>query len=137
MLTEKGMSETADTTDALKLNVRDAESQEFYNLRGETITLGRAHDNSLPLSDPRASRHHCKIECVDGDWFVVDVGSQNGTFLNGRRVRRSRLAVGDVVQIGGTKLCLEPRVQTDTFEETVTHSTIDLAGDLELEEDSE
>ncbi|MFT7620569.1 MAG: pSer/pThr/pTyr-binding forkhead associated (FHA) protein, partial [Planctomycetota bacterium] len=47
---------------AVKLVVRDSGSQEHYDLRGETITLGRAHDNSLPLEDPRASRHHCKIE---------------------------------------------------------------------------
>lgn len=122
---------------AVKLVVRDSGSQEHYDLRGETITLGRAHDNSLPLEDPRASRHHCKIEFVDGNWMVVDVGSQNGTFLNGRRVRKSKLAIGDVVQLGGTKLCLEPKVVTDIYADTLTQATLDVGGDLQLEEDTE
>ncbi len=124
-------------TPALKLIVRDSGSQEHYDLRHETITLGRAHDNSLPLADPRTSRHHCKIEFVENEWFVVDVGSQNGTFLNGRRVRRSKLMVGDVVQLGSTKVSLEPKVETGTYTETVTQATIDVGGDLRLEEDSD
>ena len=74
------------------------------------LTLGRAANNDVSLpSDEYASGRHARIEPRrDGVW-IEDVGSTNGTFVNGIRVTRERrLAPGDVVRIGETDLRFEP-----------------------------
>jgi hypothetical protein len=64
-------------------------------------TIGRRDDNSLVLDDAYVSGTHAEIMFDQGAWWVVDLGSTNGTFVNGRPVRaRIRLANGDVVQFG-------------------------------------
>jgi pSer/pThr/pTyr-binding forkhead associated (FHA) protein len=72
-------------------------------------TIGRADDNRIALpGDEYASGHHARIESGrDGIW-VIDLGSTNGTFVNGERINgRRRLHEGDLVQIGDTELRLE------------------------------
>jgi FHA domain len=72
-------------------------------------TIGRADDNRIALAgDDYASGHHARIESGrDGVW-VIDLGSTNGTFVNGERINgRRRLHEGDLLQIGDTELRLE------------------------------
>jgi transcriptional regulator with GAF, ATPase, and Fis domain len=104
-----------------KLKVTTKEGHEFYDLRGETITVGRARDNNLILRDIAASRYHFKLESTGDEWRVVDVGSQNGTLMNGRKVRRASFKLGDVIQVGSTKITIEKKVSVEqTLQETVT-----------------
>jgi hypothetical protein len=73
------------------------------------LTLGRAEDNDVSLAkDDFASGHHARIESQrDGVW-ILDLGSTNGTFVNGARLDGRRLLKeGDVVQIGDTELRFE------------------------------
>jgi hypothetical protein len=64
-------------------------------------TIGRRDDSSLVLDDAFVSGAHAEIMFDQGAWWVVDLASTNGTFVNGRQVRaRIRLANGDVVQFG-------------------------------------
>jgi pSer/pThr/pTyr-binding forkhead associated (FHA) protein len=73
------------------------------------LTIGRADDNTLALpGDEFASGHHARIESQrDGVW-ILDLGSTNGTFVNGSRLDgRRKLREGDVVQIGDTELRFE------------------------------
>ena len=72
-------------------------------------TIGRSADNQIALAgDDFASGHHARVESArDGVW-VIDLGSTNGTFVNGERIDgRHRLREGDVVQVGDTELRLE------------------------------
>jgi pSer/pThr/pTyr-binding forkhead associated (FHA) protein len=72
-------------------------------------TIGRADDNVIALpGDDFASGHHARVESGrDGVW-VVDLGSTNGTFVNGEQINgRRRLREGDVLQVGDTELRLE------------------------------
>jgi pSer/pThr/pTyr-binding forkhead associated (FHA) protein len=81
---------------------------------GETIEvanatiLGRDRRSGIRLDDDEfASGRHARIEPrSDGTW-VEDLGSTNGTFVNGRRVTAERLQAGDVVRVGQTELRLE------------------------------
>ena len=78
-------------------------------LDSTAITLGRGRTNDIPLpEDEYASTRHARIEPRrDGIW-VEDIGSTNGTFVNGIRLTRERrLAPGDVVRIGETDLRFE------------------------------
>ena len=54
-------------------------------------TLGRSPDRILTLRHPSVSRVHAHLEERDGAWYVVDDGSQNGTFVGGQRVERAAL----------------------------------------------
>ena len=67
------------------------------------LTLGRAADNDLELpadSFPSVSTHHARFETVDGELWVEDLGSTNGTLVNGDKIERVKLNTGDVVQLG-------------------------------------
>lgn len=69
-------------------------------------TIGRSEENVLVLDgDDYASARHARVESgLDGTW-VIDLGSTNGTYVNGERIEgRRRLHVGDLLQIGDTEL---------------------------------
>jgi FHA domain/Protein of unknown function (DUF3662) len=68
------------------------------------LTLGRADDNDVKLRDARASRHHARIIADGTGWSVEDLGSSNGTFVDGAEVRRSRLDRGQTLTLGDTPL---------------------------------
>ena len=80
-----------------------------YDAGPVPLTIGRGGDNALTLrGDEFASAHHARIEAQrDGVW-LLDLGSTNGTWVNGERMDgRHRLRPGDVVRIGVTELRLE------------------------------
>ena len=71
-----------------------------YDLSG-TINIGRARENQIVLQAPSVSRHHAWIKSEREDFLVFDVGSANGTFVNGEQVQEPRrLESGDVVRFG-------------------------------------
>lgn len=67
------------------------------------ITIGR-EGNDIVLDNPQVSRRHAVIERANGHHVLRDVGSTNGTFVNGKRVTQHPLIPGDVIQIGAFKL---------------------------------
>lgn len=73
-------------------------------LRGERVVVGRLSSSDLPLDDANVSREHAAFVAEGVGWAVEDLGSTNGTTVNGERVERRRLREGDVVQIGLTRL---------------------------------
>ncbi len=68
----------------------------------EPVTIGRLPDCTVPLADPNVSRHHAEIR-RDGDRvYLIDLGSTNGTRVNGIPIHQRQLADGDVVMVGTT-----------------------------------
>nr|MBI2903663.1 DUF3662 domain-containing protein [Chloroflexota bacterium] len=67
-------------------------------------TLGRKLDNTIPLDDPRVSRHHAQIRQRFGRWVVYDLGSASGTYVNNQRVEEWVLRPGDVIALSGVPL---------------------------------
>jgi pSer/pThr/pTyr-binding forkhead associated (FHA) protein len=71
-------------------------------------SLGRDVGNDVVVEDEAASARHALLEHVDGEWWVEDAGSTNGTALNGTRItQRERLRPGDELTIGRVALRLE------------------------------
>ena len=89
------------------LDIRNAAGRRQLVVReGEPITIGRHSDNTLTLVDHMASRFHCIIERRGGQYVIRDLGASNGTRVNGRLVKATVLAPGDVVTVGQTNLVL-------------------------------
>ncbi|MGZ6126531.1 MAG: FHA domain-containing protein, partial [Myxococcales bacterium] len=78
------------------------ESQEI-ELTPDPMTVGRASACNIRIGDAGVSSKHAKIWCEDGQYFLMDLGSTNGTFVNDRDVDREQLNDGDVITFGMTK----------------------------------
>lgn len=78
---------------------------------GGTLRVGRAGDNDIVLADSRVSRHHGQISVRLGTLIYTDLGSTNGSYLQGSRVQEIALGPHDVIQIGGSTLTIEPTAQ--------------------------
>jgi hypothetical protein len=75
-----------------------------FDLGGPLITVGRASDNDVIVDDPMVSRHHCQLKLQHGAYGFVDLGSRNGSLVNGQQVQEVALGPGDVIQIGNTTI---------------------------------
>ena len=77
-------------------------------LEGSVVRIGRAVDNDIRLHGNLISRHHCRLEEVDGRIWVIDLGSANGTTLDGTRVQqKSLLGPDSQVGVGRAMLSIE------------------------------
>jgi len=85
-----------------ELKIQTAEgSKERFPLSKPRITIGRARSSDVFLPDQWLSRHHAAVEQRTGGFFLLDLGSKNGTLLNGERVAGDRrLRDGDVITLG-------------------------------------
>jgi hypothetical protein len=68
------------------------------------IKVGRGLDNDVVVEDARVSRHHVQLRYKNRRFWVTDLGSTNGVFLNGERISESALKNGDVLSLGGLEL---------------------------------
>ena len=67
---------------------------------GEPFSIGRAESRDISLRGGKVSREHARLEYRDGELWIVDLKSVNGTTVNGKSISESPLAVGDVIGIG-------------------------------------
>ena len=70
----------------------------------ELLTIGRLAECDIVVHDSGASRHHAQIRTADGVSTLTDLGSTNGTKVNGRDVQSATLADGDRITVGGTQI---------------------------------
>jgi len=82
------------------------------------LTLGVAKDCDIALSDPTVSRHHCRIEYRDDLLFVRDLGSTNGTFVDGVQILEALLHPGVRLRLGRSELRLVARRRAASADKT-------------------
>jgi phosphoserine phosphatase RsbU/P len=95
------------SSQGLKVSVIPAEGEPFQrSLPGTApVVVGRSSEVDLMVPDRMLSRRHARLFLEGCDWFVEDLGSHNGTFLNGAKVQGpARLKDGDVLALGGSTL---------------------------------
>ncbi|MEO7803191.1 MAG: FHA domain-containing protein [Actinomycetota bacterium] len=77
----------------------------LFTLVGQKLTLGKSADNDICVNDPAMSHLHAALEHYGSGWAIKDLGSKNGTHVNGEAiVTERRLRAGDEVRIGNTIL---------------------------------
>ena len=83
---------------------RGANAGSTFLLDKDVTTAGRLPESDIFLDDVTVSRRHAEVRRADGSFFVRDLGSLNGTYVNRERVDETELASGDELQIGKFKL---------------------------------
>ncbi|MBR4190073.1 MAG: FHA domain-containing protein, partial [Kiritimatiellae bacterium] len=77
-------------------------------LTTEPLSIGRSREADIPLLDDKVSRVHCGIRLSDGKFYLKDLKSRNGTYVNGERVEdTAEIKAGDRIQIGSTVFVME------------------------------
>lgn len=91
--------------DSLPYRVRDS-----YSL-GDTLSLGRNSENDVVIKDPFVSKRHMRIVKDEEEYFIEDLGSSNGTFVNKQRlVDAAKLSNGDIIKIGDLEFIFVNRI---------------------------
>ncbi len=70
----------------------------------DVATMGRGLDNDVVVEDARVSRHHARLQRGPQGWEIADLASTNGTFVNGRPVKRRLVQHGDTISLGGLEM---------------------------------
>jgi len=83
--------------------ITNDEVTSFYLNKG-LVTVGKLSGNDLQLGDNSVSRNHCKFVRTKNSYKIIDLGSTNGTYVNGKRITDKKLEVGDNITIGRTIL---------------------------------
>jgi hypothetical protein len=82
--------------------IHEDEGDRTVPLASDTVTIGRLPDCDVVLKDRGASRKHAQLRLRDDTWAITDLGSTNGTRLNGHTIQSRELADGDKITIGTT-----------------------------------
>ena len=108
-----------EVNDALEVWIDGA--RERIAILGERVTIGQSDANDVPLSfDKTVSRVHAVLERVASRWYLRDLGSRNGTFVNGERIWGERLIrAGDEIRLGSVRLVARVAGSEDGGEGTV------------------
>jgi type II secretory pathway predicted ATPase ExeA len=97
-----------------------------YALNDDTTTLGRIATNNIRLLDEMVSGHHAKIIRFQNNYFIEDIASTNGSFVNGKRVRKCVLKDGDKISFGPYKLMFQKdavEISEPLFDQSATSTS--------------
>ena len=94
-----------------------------YNMSKERYTIGRLPDNDVRIDNPAVSGHHSLIINILNDSFLEDLNSTNGTYVNGKLIKKHALQHGDVITVGHHQLRFSDQqthqAEQDEFEKTM------------------
>jgi pSer/pThr/pTyr-binding forkhead associated (FHA) protein len=99
----------------------DGQVMAEYNMNKERYTIGRLPDNDIRIDNPAVSGHHSLIINILNDSFLEDLNSTNGTYVNGKLIKKHALQHGDVLTCGHHQLRFveDDSAQQDEFERTL------------------
>jgi pSer/pThr/pTyr-binding forkhead associated (FHA) protein len=80
------------------------EGRKAVALNQAIFSIGRSHENTLVLDDPRVSRRHVEIRVIRGHFILFDLNSSGGTYVNGQKINQGLLYPGDLISLAGVNL---------------------------------
>jgi diguanylate cyclase (GGDEF)-like protein len=97
-----------------------------YELGAQEVSIGRADTCTICVNTDQVSRKHATIQCILGKYYLVDMRSTNGTFVNEQKVERAKLLDGDQIRVGKTVLkYTESHVEQRYFEHAFNLASMD------------
>jgi len=95
-----------------KLQVTKGPSKgKVYPLVGKVVMVGKGPENSVRIPDPAVSTRHCGIQIDDSKFEIKDMGSANGTYVNGKKVQARFLRNGDLINLGQSELRFDSTIR--------------------------
>ncbi|MGD0129304.1 MAG: adenylate/guanylate cyclase domain-containing protein [Terriglobia bacterium] len=102
---------------------------QIFEISGSTVSIGRADSNDLVLPHPSVSRSHARVTALPGDTvLIIDLGSMNGTFVNGHPIQEQRLADQDRINIGAFELKFDAATRAPFYVEAGRDAGRDITG---------
>ena len=102
---------------------------QIFELSGSTVSIGRADSNDLVLQHPSVSRSHARVTVLPGETvLIIDLGSMNGTLVNGQPVQEQRLADQDKINIGAFELKFDAAARNPLYVEAGRDAGRDIRG---------
>lgn len=113
-----------------RLVITDPKAQtQIFEISNTTVNIGRAESNDLVLGHPSVSRHHARLTMLPGDTtLLIDLGSLNGTFVNGQPIQEHRLSDQDRAYIGIFELRYEAATEQPLHVEVGSQPGADVTG---------
>ncbi len=105
-----------------------------YNMSKERYTIGRLPDNDVRIDNPAVSGHHSLIINILNDSFLEDLNSTNGTYVNGKLIKKHALQHGDVITIGHHQLRFADQQASDTEQDEFEKTMVIPAGQQSAEQ---
>lgn len=112
--------------------IRGVDEGKRFELAAPVVTVGRHSANAVALHDTQVSRRHLEVRAVPAGYELVDLGSGNGTLLNGRPVGTALLRSGDTIAIGQTVLMFSAGREADTGNELTERVRLQARPDQDL-----
>lgn len=106
---------------------RGPRAGETFELKSQTVIIGRDSTADIIINDPEVSRNHCRL-ILDRSYYLQDLGSTNGTFIDGQRLGGEpvRLANGQIIQLGSNVTLLHQEIETS---ESIVSTRIQTGGE--------
>ncbi len=95
-----------------------------HELKVDKTTIGRVDDNTFPIAEPSVSSHHCEVLLRGAEVLVKDLGSTNGTYINGQRITESVLKPSQILRLGQVELRLESETAASAAKKAVDQTMV-------------
>jgi pSer/pThr/pTyr-binding forkhead associated (FHA) protein len=115
------------------VQIQDGDPALEFELNKTRVSIGRGMTSDITLQDARVSRDHARLDCGPAGCTLVDLGSSNGTRVNGLPVEKHTLAPGDTIILGGSTLRFERAALSETPQATVIDSLVDFEATMAQE----
>ncbi|MBI5383914.1 MAG: FHA domain-containing protein [Verrucomicrobia bacterium] len=95
-----------------------------HELKTDKVTIGRVEDNSFQVPDGSVSSHHCEIYVKGSEVWVKDLGSTNGSFINGQQITEAQLRPSQILRLGQVEIRFEGDTPAAPQKRVIDHTQV-------------
>jgi len=98
---------------SVKLLIKDGENSHNFKLNPEPIQIGRSSSSQIKLNDPMVSGKHCTVYIDNGIATIQDLGTTNGTFVDGQKIVNAKINLNTIIKIGNVEITVDSSEMTE------------------------